>query len=109
MSMMIAMVPTKNIGEVLYVPPAGVLQVFAKDVDPVELLTGPGKYVCVHVGTKVHLHFRATDDGQPNPRATTILAGLTEVHMGFTGPVVFDGLDGQRIFEVIQQLSKEGT
>lgn len=109
MSMMIAMVPTSNIGEVLYIPPDGVLQVFQRDVDPVRLLTGPGKYVCVHVGPKVHLHFRATDDGTPNPRATTVLAGLTDVHMGFTGPVVFDGLGGERIYEVIQQLSKEGT
>jgi hypothetical protein len=107
--MMWAMVPTTNIGEVLYVPPDGPLQVFQRSVDPVSLLTGSGKYVCVHVGSRVHVHFRATDDGVPNPRATAVLAGLTEVHMGFTGPVVFDGLTGDRIYEVIQQLSKEGA
>jgi hypothetical protein len=101
--------PTADFGEVFYVPPEGVLQVFQKEVEPHRLLTGPGKYVVVHVGKNIHAHFRATDDGAPNPRATTVLVGLTEVHMGFTGPVVFDGLTGDRIYELIQQLSKEGT
>jgi len=104
-SMMWVMVPTSRIGEVLYIPPDGIVQVFEREVDPVNLLTGPGKYVCVHIGSKVHAHFRATDDGVPNPRATRVLVGLTEVHMGFTGPVVFVGLTGERIYEVIQQLS----
>lgn len=101
------MVPTKNIGAVLYIPPDGLLQVFQDHVDPVGLLNGPGKYVCVHVGTKVHVHFRAEDDGTPNPRATVVLAKLTEVHMGFTGTVVFDGLDGRQIVEIIQELNRK--
>lgn len=101
------MMPTSDFGEVLYVPPDGVLQVFQKEVEPFSLLTGPGKYVCVHVGKHVHAHFRATDEGVPNPRATTVLVGLTEVHMVFTGPVVFDGLTGERIYELIQQLSSD--
>lgn len=109
MSMMVAMVPTANIGEVLYIPTDGVLQVFAYGVEPISLLTNPGKYVCVHVGSRVHLHFRATDDGPPNPRAAAVLARLTDVHMGFTGPVIFDGLPGELIFDIIQTLSKEGA
>lgn len=106
MRMMVSMVSTSKIGEVLYVPVTGILQVFEKGADPVSLLKGSGKYVCVHVGKQVHAHFRATDDGEPNPRATQVLAGLTEVHFGFTGPVVFDGLTGEHIFEVIQQLNE---
>lgn len=106
---MVTMRPTSDFGEVLYVPPDGVLQVFQKEVEPHTLLTGPGKYVCVHVGQHVHAHFRATDDGVINPRATTVLVGLTEVYMTFTGPVVFDGLTGDRIYTLIQELSKEGT
>ena len=105
---LVTMVPTAGFGEVLYVPPDGVLQVFQKEVEPFTLLTNPGKYICVHIG-KAHAHFRAIDEGVPNPRATTVLSGLTDVHVAFTGPVVFTGLTGDRIYQLVQQLSKEGA
>jgi hypothetical protein len=105
----IGMARTSHIGEVLYIPIAGVLQVFQRDVEPFSLLNDSGKYICVHVGSKVHVHFRAVENGVPNTRAAYVLATLTDVHMVITGAAVFDGLGGDRIYEIIQTLSKEGA
>ena len=107
MSMMVAMVPTANFGEILYIPVDGVLQVFEKNADPLVLLGNqPGKLVLLHVGKDVHAHFRATEDGTPNVRATVVLSRLTDVHVAFTGPVVFSGLTGPVIYEIVDQLSR---
>jgi len=106
---MVSMVRTDKIGELLYIPTEGVLQVYQREVDPVSLLTDTGKYICLHVGHHLHVHFRATDQGATNLRAQTVLSLYTDVQVQFTGPVLFDGLPGDHIFEIVSFLSQEGT
>jgi hypothetical protein len=100
----VVMTRTDRMGEVLYVPPGGVLHVFERSVEPAGLLTGTGKYVCLHVGTGMRVHFRANEFGPENPRAQRILAAYTDVEVKFVGSVVFDGMPGDRIYEIIQSI-----
>ncbi len=105
---MITMVRTDRLGERLLIPATGLIQVFATEIDPVSLLTGPGRYACLHVGRTGEVHFRVAEGAPLNPRASEALALLTDVSMVFSGNVVFTGVPGDRVYEVVQQLSKEG-
>ena len=106
---MVSMVRTDQIGEILYIPIQGVLQVFQYEVDPISLLTGSGRYACLHVGKRAQVHFRISEDADPNVRASEALHLLSNFNMVFTGPVVFTEIEGDHVYQVIQQLSKEGT
>jgi hypothetical protein len=105
----VSLVRTDQMNGTLYIPPSGVLQVFQYEVDPVTLLTGDGRYACLHVGGRTKVHFRISDDAAHNHRATEALYMLSNFNMVFTGPVVITDIEGDRVFQVIQQCSKEGT
>src|SRR5262245_42700933 len=99
------MVRADRLGETLYIPVDGPVHVYAHEVDPVSLLTGDGRYILLHLGNDGHVHFKHRDDTTVNQRARAVLYDLTGVSMILTGPVVFTGLPGDRVYAAIQQLS----
>lgn len=97
-----------TLGDTLYIPVDGLVQVFMYEIDPTSLLNGPGRYARLHTGTG-DVHFRINESAPINPRAGTVLTLLSKFSMTLSGDVVFTEIPGDGVYRLLQQLDKEGT
>lgn len=104
-------------GNVLIIPPEGLMEVFHTDgqVDTKRALELRGKGVHVRIPFVINgeprgtVEFLSCDTEPVNPRGREAMALLTEVHMIFTGPVLFEGIGTDKIMELVSMLStREG-
>lgn len=97
----------------LLVPTSGLLEVFVGDqLDLQATLTahgGGGRLVSTNFESDGEPVCTATwfhdSTGIVNPRARQALVHLTDMHMIFTGPVLFHGAEEERLGVIVQLLS----
>jgi hypothetical protein len=107
--MMVSMTRSDRLGDTVLIPVDGLVQVFLHEVDPTDLLPGSGRLGRLHVGRTGGVHFRIDEGAAINPRAQAALVFLAQCHMTLTGSVVFTGIPGDGVYQLIQHLDKEGT
>ena len=98
---------------ILIVPPTGLLEVIhaERPIDPEATIRArehEGEYIRLTCGG-VTASWMSDDSGRINPRARTVFSRITKVHLVFTGTVLFQGIDEDRMGEMVGLLSLPDT
>ncbi len=97
----------------LIVPPLGLLEVIHADhpLDPEGVLRGRtsgGEFIRL-ASAGVTAYWLSNQYGQMNPRARETFARVSKVHLVFTGPVIFEGIEENLMGEIVGILSLRDT
>lgn len=97
----------------LIVPPEGLLEVIHADhpLDPeatIRTRCKQGEFIRLTSGLIV-ASWMSSNNGWMNPRARYVFARVAHVHLIFTGPVLFEGIDEARMGEIVGHLSLPET
>jgi hypothetical protein len=93
---------------ILIVPPVGLLEVVHTDhgIDQEGTLRVRAEGAFATLRYDEHYAYWLVDNaGTLNPRARWVWAELTGVHMSFTGPVIFQGIEERRVGDLVGHLS----
>jgi len=97
----------------LIVPPTGLLEVIHADhpLDPevaIRTRERHGEFIRLTAGA-VTASWMSSESGWMNPRARQVFARITRVHLVFTGPVLFEGIEENLMGEIVGLLSLTDT
>jgi hypothetical protein len=98
---------------ILIVPPTGLLEVIhaEKPIDPEATIRArehEGEFIRLTSGLIV-ASWMSSEYGHMNPRARQVFARVAKVHLIFTGTVLFEGIDEDRMGEMVGLLSLPDT